>query len=96
MPAFRVDVSNGTYQITTVFQEEAGAEHEINMYVNGKRFLSKLIIPIGNQRIDKKIIVEVTNGSIVLVINTSKIRIKKSTRHNHWIWNGCIIEKIDE
>ena len=72
------------------------AEHEINMLVNGKPFLSKLNIPIGNNRIDKKTTVEVTDGSIVLVIYTSKIRIKKSTRHNHWIWNGCIIEKIDE
>ncbi|RKU31370.1 hypothetical protein C6497_02430 [Candidatus Poribacteria bacterium] len=94
--AFRVDLPNGTYQITIVFQEEAGAEHEINMFVNEKPFLSKFIIPIGNQRIDKKINVEVTDGSIVLVINTSKIRIKKSTRHNHWVWSGCIIEKIDE
>lgn len=93
--AFRVDLPNGSYRITNIFLSEEGATHEVNMLANGEQILTKFIIPPNNQRIEKEAIVNVKNGYLLLVIYTPKQRIQTATKHDHWIWSGCIVEKID-
>ena len=92
--AFRIDLPNGTYKVTNIFQSAEDATHEVNILANGKSIIKKLIVPPNNQRVEKEATVEVHNGYLILVIYTTKKRIETSKRHIHWIWNGCIVEQI--
>ncbi len=92
--AFRIDLPNGTYQVTNIFQSAESAIHEVNMLANGKKIITKLFVPPNNQKVEKVTTIDVENKHIVLVIYTSKKRIETSKRHRHWIWNGCIVEQI--
>ena len=92
--AFRIDLPNGTYRVTNIFQTAEAAMHEVNMLANGKKIIKKLIVPSHNQRVETEAIVEVKNEHLVLVIYTKKKRIQTAKRHIHWIWNGCIVEQL--
>ena len=92
--AFRLDLPNGTYRITNIFQSAEAATHEVNMLANGKRIIKKLIVPPHNEKVEKVATVEVENGYLALVIYTPKKRIQTDKKHIHWIWNGCIVEQI--
>ena len=92
--AFRIDMPNGTYRITNIFQSAEGAIHEVNMLANGKPIIKKLFVPPGNKKVEKEATIEVDNNRLVLVIYTSKKRIETAKRHIHWIWNGCTVEQI--
>ena len=92
--AFRIDMPNGTYRVTNIFQSAETATHEVNMLANGKPIITKLFVPPGNQMVEEVDIVEVENNHIVLVIYTTKKRVETTKRHIHWIWNGCIVEQI--
>ena len=93
--AFRIDLPNGTYKVTNIFQSAEEATHEVNMLANGKQIIKKLYVPPHNEMVEKEAIVEVNNEQIALVIYTTKKRIETKKRHIHWIWNGCIVEQID-
>ncbi len=92
--AFRLDLPNGTYRVTNIFQSAEEATHEVNMLANGKPIIKKLIVPPHNEKVEKVATVEVENGYLVLVIYTPKKRIQTDSKHIHWIWNGCIVEQI--
>ena len=92
--AFRLDLPNGTYRVTNIFQSAEEATHEVNMLANGKRIIKKLIVPPHNEKVEKEATVEVENGYLALVIYTPKKRIQTDKKHIHWIWNGCIVEQI--
>ena len=47
-----------------------------------------------DERVEEVDTVDVDNGYLILVIYTSKKRIKTGTKHSHWVWNGCIVEQI--
>ena len=92
--AFRLDLPNGTYRVTNVFQTPEGATHEVNLLANGKSIVKKLTVPPGNKKVEEIDTVEVTNGYLIQVIFTPKLRIRTSDKHNHWIWNGFTVEQI--
>ena len=92
--AFRLDLPNGKYRITNIFQTPEAATHEVNMLANGKHIIKKLIVPMHNERVEEVDTVNVDDGYLILVIYTSKKRIKTGTKHSHWVWNGCIVEQI--
>ena len=92
--AFRLDAPNGKYRITNIFQTPEEATHEVNMLANGKHIIRKLIVPRHNEKVEAVDTVEVNNGYLILVIYTSKKRIRTGKRHLHWVWNGCIVEQI--
>lgn len=93
--AFRIDLTNGTYKVTNIFQSAEAATHEVNMLANGKQIIKKLYVPPNNKMVEKEAIVEVENEHIALVIYTTKKRIETAKRHIHWIWSGCIVEQIE-
>ncbi len=92
--AFRIDLPNGTYKVTNIFQSAEAATHEVNMLANGKQIIKKLYVPPHNETVEREAIVEVNNEHITLVIYTTKKRIETGKRHIHWIWNGCIVEQL--
>ena len=92
--AFKLDLPNGTYRITNVFQSAESATHEVNLLANGKPIVKKLTVPPGNEKIEAIDTVEVTNGYLIQVIFTPKLRIRTTDKHNHWIWNGFTVEQI--
>lgn len=92
--AFRLDLPNGTYRITNIFQSAEAATHEVNMLANGKQIIKKLIVPPHNEKAEKVATVEIENGYLALVIYTPKKRIQTDKKHIHWIWSGCIVEQI--
>ena len=92
--AFKLDLPNGTYRITNVFQSAESATHEVNLLANGKPIVKKLTVPPGNEKVEEIDTVEVTNGYLIQVIFTPKLRIRTGDKHNHWIWNGFTVEQI--
>ena len=92
--AFKLDLPNGTYRVTNIFQSAEGATHEVNLLANGKPIVKQLTVPSGNEKIEEIDTVEVTNGYLIQVIFTPKLRIRTSDKHNHWIWNGFTVEQI--
>ena len=92
--AFKLDLPNGTYRITNIFQSAESATHEVNLLANGKPIVKKLTVPAGNKKVEEIDTVEVTNGYLIQVIFTPKQRIRTSDKHNHWIWNGFTVEQI--
>ena len=92
--AFKLDLPNGTYRITNSFQSAESATHEVNLLANGKPIVKKLTVPPGNEKVEEIDTIEVTNGYLIQVIFTPKLRIRTSDKHNHWIWNGFTVEQI--
>ena len=92
--AFKLDLPDGTYRVTNVFQSAETATHEVNLLANGKSIVKKLTVPPGNKKVEEIDTVEVTNGYLIQVIFTPKTRIRTDDKHNHWIWNGFTVEQI--
>ena len=92
--AFKLDLPNGTYRVTNTFQSAESATHEVNLLANGKPIVKKLTVPPGNEKVEEIDTVEVTNGYLIQVIFTPKLRIRTADKHNHWIWNGFTVEQI--
>ena len=92
--AFKLDLPDGTYRVTHVFQSAESATHEVNLLANGKPIVRNLTVPPGNEKVEAIGTVEVTNGYLIQVIFTPKLRIRTEDKHNHWIWNGFTVEQI--
>ncbi len=96
--AFKLDLSNGTYRVTNVFQSAENASHTVNLSANDEIVIRKLTVPIGNETVKHTYDVEVTDGYLTQVIFTFKKRVGTENdwnrKHNFWIWNGCTVEQI--
>jgi len=92
--AFKLDLPNGTYRVTNYFNSAEGAVHEVNLLANGKRVIKKLIVPAGNETIERSYTVIVTEGHLTQVIYTPKKRVLLEGKHNHWVWSGFTVEQL--
>ena len=92
--AFKLNLPDGTYRLTNIFQSAESATHEVNLIANGKTIVKKLTVPPGNEKVARVNTVEVTNGVLIQVIFTPKLRIRTTDKHNHWIWNGFTVEQL--
>ncbi len=96
--AFKLNLPNGTYRVTNVFQSAENATHQVNLLANGNPVIKKLTVPLGNEAVEHTYNVEVTDGYLTQVIFTPKQRIgtedEWSKKHNYWLWNGCTVEQI--
>ena len=96
---FKLDLPNGTYRVTNVFQSAGNASHTVNLSANDDIVIKKLTVPLGNETVKHTYDIEVTGGYLTQVIFTAKKRVGTEAdwnrKHNFWIWNGCMVEQIE-
>ena len=92
--AFKLDLPNGNYRVTNFFCSAEDKGHQVNLLVNGKRMIKKLIIPAGNEAVKHSYEIEVTDEHLTQVIYRPNRRVPKAGMHNHWVWNGFAVEQI--
>ena len=62
---------------------------------NDQKVLNKLVILSDRTIIKRDYVVKVTDRELTQVIYTSGVRVQRDpSTHNHWIWNGFLVEKI--
>ena len=89
---FRVALPNGTYEVICYFSADDGAESEpleINLIANGEKPIQQLQIPVGNETIERRYTVEITNELLTQVIYT-----RGKGKHKRWGWSGFSIRSI--
>lgn len=89
--AFKLDLPSGVYRVTCYFSSGEGAAHQINLLANDKQVIKRLIVPPGNDTIERSYTVTVTDGYLTQVIYTTQKRTRDGSMHEHWIWNGFIV-----
>ena len=93
---FRVVLPNGTYEVTCYFsnppvsplirgadESESAELLEINLIANGEKQIQQLRIPVGNETIEKRYNITITDGHLTQVIYTDGKR---------WGWSGFTIQ----
>ena len=92
---FKLSLPNGTYQITSYFCSVDSGKHKIYLIANDQKVLNKLVILSDRTIIKRDYVVKVTDRELTQVIYTSEVRVQRDpSTHNHWIWNGFLVEKI--
>ncbi|MAG82625.1 hypothetical protein CMK10_00530 [Candidatus Poribacteria bacterium] len=92
---FRLNLPNGDYRITSYFCSVDSGKHKVYLTANNQKVIKKLIVPSDKTVIKRGYVVKVTNRELTQVIYTSKERVQRNpSTHNHWIWNGFMVEKI--
>ncbi len=92
--AFKLDLPNGTYRVTDYFCSAEDAAHEVNLLANGVQVIKNLIVPAGNETVERTYTVTVTQGYLTHVIYTRRKRVPQPGRHDHWVWSGFTVEQI--
>ena len=87
---FRVALPNGTYEVICYFSADASEEPEpleINLIANGEQRIQRLRIPVGNETIEKRYDITITDEHLTQVIYTHGKR---------WGWSGFTIRSLSE
>ncbi|MYK19902.1 hypothetical protein F4055_17335 [Candidatus Poribacteria bacterium] len=90
---FRVALPNGTYEVTCYFStnivDEADRAEplEINLIANGEKQIQRLRVPVGNETIDGRYNITITDEHLTQVIYTHK-----KSRYQRWVWSGFTIQ----
>ena len=93
---FKLNLPNGDYRITSYFCSVDSGEHKVYLIANNQKVIKKLIVPSNKTIIKKTYFANVTDRKLTQIIYTSKERVQRDTdKHNHWIWNGFVVEKIE-
>ena len=93
---FRVGLPNGTYEVTCYFsanivdEEESAEPLEINLIANGEKQIQRLRIPVGNETMDRRYNITITDEHLTQVIYTDK-----KSRYQRWVWSGFTIQPTD-
>ena len=85
---FRVALPNGTYRVICYFSADASEEPEpleINLIANGEKQIQRLRIPVGNETIEKRYNLTITDEHLTQVIYT---------RGKRWSWSGFTIQSL--
>ena len=91
---FRLNLPNGDYRITSYFCSVDSGKHKVYLIANNQKVIKKLIVPSDKTVIKRVYVVKVTDRELTQVIYTSKERVQRNpSTHNHWIWNGFMVEK---
>ncbi len=80
---FRVALPNGTYEVTCYFSASQSEPLEINLIANGEKQIQRLRIPVGNETIEKRYNITITDKHLTQVIYA---------RGNQWGWSGFTIQ----
>ena len=87
---FRVALPNGTYEVTCYFSADESEPLEINLIANGEKRIKRLQIPVGNEKIDKRYNITITDEHLTQVIYT-----RGKSGYKRWGWSGCTIQSTD-
>ena len=87
---FRVALPNGTYEITCYFSASASEPLEINLIAGGEKQIKRLQIPAGNETIERRYTITVTDEHLTQVIYT-----RGKGKHKRWGWSGFSIQSTD-
>ena len=90
---FRVALPNGSYEVTCYFSADDSDEPEpleINLIVNGEKQIQRLQIPVGNETVERRYNITVTNEHLTQVIYT-----RGKGKHKRWGWSGFSVLSSD-
>ena len=93
---FRVALPNGTYEVICYFsanivdEEDRSEPLEVNLIANGKKQIQQLQIPVGNETIDSRYTITITDEHLTQVVYTHV-----KGRYNRWGWSGFTIQLTD-
>ena len=93
---FRVALPNGTYEVICYFsanivgEEDRAEPLEVNLISNGEKQIQRLQIPIGNETIDRRYNITITDEHLTQVIYTHE-----KSRYQRWVWSGFTIRSTD-
>ena len=89
---FRVALPNGTYEVICYFSADEGDEPEpleINLIANDEKPIQRLQIPVGNETIERRYTIMITNELLTQVIYT-----RGKGKHKRWGWSGFSIRSM--
>ena len=87
---FRVALPNGNYEVTCYFSADAADEAkplEINLIANGEKQIQRLQIPVGNETIERRYNITITDEHLTQVIYT-----RGKGKYKRWGWSGFSIQ----
>ena len=93
---FRVALPNGTYEVICYFsanivgEEDRAEPLEVNLITNGEKQIQRLQIPVGNETIDRRYNITITDEHLTQVIYTHE-----KSRYQRWVWSGFTIRSTD-
>ena len=89
---FRIALPNGAYEVICYFSADEGDEPEpleINLIANDEKPIQRLQIPIGNETIERRYTITITNEQLTQVIYT-----RGKGKHKRWGWSGFSIRSM--
>ena len=87
---FRVALPNGMYEVTCYFSASESEPLEINLIANGEKQIKRLQIPAGNETVERRYTITVTDEHLTQVIYT-----RGKGEHKRWSWSGFTIQSTD-
>ena len=87
---FRVALPNGVYEVTCYFSASESEPLEINLIAGGEKQVQQLRIPIGNETIERRYNITITDEHLTQVIYT-----RGKGKYKRWGWSGFTIQSTD-
>ena len=87
---FRVALPNGTYEVTCYFSANDSEPLEINLIAGGEKQIQRLRIPVGNETIERRYDITITDEHLTQVIYT-----RGKGKYKRWGWSGFTIQSTD-
>ena len=88
---FRVALPNGSYEVTCYFSADDSEEPEpleINLIANGEKRIQRLQIPVGNDTIERRYNITITDEHLTQIIYT-----RGKGKYKRWGWSGFTIQR---
>ena len=87
---FRVALPNGVYEVICYFSANESDPLEINIIAGGGKQIQRLQLPVGNETIEKRYTITVTDEHLTQVIYT-----RGKGKYKRWGWSGFTIQSTD-
>ena len=87
---FRVSLPNGTYQVTCYFSAQKEEPLEINLIAGGEKHIQRLQLPAGDEQVERRYTVTVTDEHLTQVIYT-----RGGGEAKRWGWSGFTIQATE-
>ncbi len=93
---FRVALPNGRYEVICHFSANIADEEDrpeplaVNLIANGEKQIQRLQVPVGNETIDRRYHITITDEHLTQVIYTHE-----KSRYKRWGWSGFTIRSTD-